>query len=228
MEGRSRLRAVAFDVDGTLYPESSIALRCVDLFFGQPRIFMAFSTVRKEIRFLQAQPNYIPRNMEELHSLQVSLLAKRLKMDESHIEQSIEKIFYHLVPERFSSIHPYRGTRQAIEAIRQNGLIIAALSDLPPQEKLQFLGLHDLFDYKLCAEEWGVLKPHQRAFDGMVKTMHVQPFETLYVGNNIEYDIRGAKKAGLRAALRGRQNSAADLSFSNWEELTQWVLAHSY
>jgi FMN phosphatase YigB (HAD superfamily) len=62
----------------------------------------------------------------------------------------------------------------------------------------------------------------------MVKTIRVQPFETLYVGNNIEYDILGAKKAGLRAALRGRQNSAADLSFSNWEELTQWVLAHSY
>jgi len=71
MEGQSRLRAVAFDVDGTLYPESAIALRCIDLFFGQPRIFMAFSAVRKEVRSLQEQPNYIPRNMEELHSLQI-------------------------------------------------------------------------------------------------------------------------------------------------------------
>lgn len=226
MEGRYRLRAVAFDVDGTLYPEYSIALRCIDLFLSHPRIFMAFSEVRKEIRFLQAQPNCIPRNMEELHSFQISLVAERLRKDELQIGQSIERIVYHLVPERFSLIRPYKGTRQAIEAIRQRGITITALSDMPPQNKLKSLGLDDLFDFKLCTEDWGVLKPHQRAFDGIIQTIRIQPSEILYVGNNVEYDILGAKKAGMRAALRGRQNSDADLSFSNWEELTEWVVKH--
>jgi len=51
-----------------------------------------------------------------------------------------------------------------------------------------------LFDFKLCTEDWGVLKPHQRAFDGIIQTIRIQPSEILYVGNNVEYDILGAKK----------------------------------
>jgi len=75
--------------------------------------------------------------MEELHSFQISLVAERLRKDELQIGRSIERIFYHLVPERFSLIRPYKGTRQAIEAIRQRGITITALSDMPPQNKFE-------------------------------------------------------------------------------------------
>lgn len=226
MQQRARFRAVVFDVDGTLYPASALYLRCIDIFVRHPRVVEGFSFVRKALRTMQMRSDYAPRNAEELHQLQASLLAHHthIPLDEAHT--LIEYTFYAMLPERFASIRPFPGVRNAIETIRSKGFAVAALSDLPPTEKIRALGLSDLLENALCAEDFGVLKPHPRVFAALVEKLGYEPSEILYVGNNPVYDIQGAKNAGLGAARRGRPTALADFSFTKWEKLAEWVLNH--
>jgi len=43
-------------------------------------------------------------------------------------------------------------------------------------------------------------KPHRDPFDRAVADLGVEPSGSLYVGDSREYDVAGAKGAGLRAA----------------------------
>lgn len=226
MQQRVRFRAVVFDVDGTLYPASALYLRCIDIFVRHPRLVEGFSVVRKELRTLQMRSDYTPRDAEELHQLQASLLAQRMHIPQDQVRKLMEFFFYAMLPERFASIRPFPGVRNAIETIRSNGIAVAALSDLPPTEKIKALGLSDLLEHALCAEEFGVLKPHPWVFAALIERLGYAPSEILYVGNNPVYDIQGAKNAGMAAARCGRPTALADFSFTKWKNLADWVLTN--
>lgn len=220
-----RIRAVVFDVDGTLYPASSLYRRCIDLFLAHPGAVIEFAAVRKQVRSLQQQEEYTPQNREDLHTLQASLMARGLGMGQSRARELMEKLFYLELPKRFASIRTYPGVRAAIEKIRGRGIRVAALSDLPPWGKIAALGLSDILEQSFCAEDAGVLKPHPRAFRDVAEALDMDFPEILYVGNNTAYDIDGPKRLGMRAARWGRRCSGADFSFSRWDELADWVLA---
>jgi Predicted hydrolase (HAD superfamily) len=225
VQHKTSIRAVVFDVDGTLYPAHSLYMRCIDIFFAHPRVVTEFAVVRKKLRSLQMEHDYTPQNGEDLHSLQASLMARGLGIDQARARELMEQIFYLELPKRFASIRPYPEVRTAIEKIRDSGMRVAALSDLPPQEKIAALGLSDILESSFCAEDAGVLKPHPRAFGGVAEALDTDFPEILYVGNNTAYDIDGPKRVGMRAARRGRRFSGADFSFSQWRQLADWVLA---
>jgi len=225
VQQKGRIRAVVFDVDGTLYPAHSLYMRCIDIFFAHPRVVAEFASVRKKLRSLQKKDDYTPQNREDLHGLQASLMARGLGIGQAQARELMEELFYIELPKRFASIRPYPEVRAAIEKIRGSGIRVAALSDLPPQEKIAALGLSDILESSFCAEDAGVLKPHPRAFRDMATVLSLDFPEILYVGNNTAYDIEGSKRVGMKAARRGRQFLGADFSFSQWEELADWVLA---
>jgi len=226
MQQRVCFRAVVFDVDGTLYPASALYLRCIDIFVRHPRVVEGFSVVRKELRTLQMRSDYTPRDAEELHQLQASLLAQRMHIPQDQARKLMEIFFYTMLPERFASIRPFPGVRNTIETICSNGITVAALSDLPPTEKIEALGLSDLLDHALCTEDFGLLKPHPRVFAALIERLGYAPSEILYVGNDPVYDIQGARNAGMAAARCGRPTALADFSFTKWKNLADWVLAN--
>lgn len=219
----SHITAIGFDLDGTLYPAVSLYLRNIDLFFRYPRFISTFSAVRREIRILQAQSTWTAQNGEEFHEVQASLVARRMGIPSSRAQHLIEEIIYREAPSRFSQIKLYPGVRQAVEAILAAGFRIALLSDLPPKEKLEALGLADLFPIALCAEDFGVLKPHPRPFLELARALGASPHEILYVGNSPSYDVRGAHQAGFGAALRGLTTGEAEFSFTSWPDFAQWI-----
>ncbi len=221
-----RVRAIAFDVDGTLYPASSLNIRCVDIFFMHPRLVPAFSSVRRQLRVLQQENDFAPTDRASLHQLQAKLLAARLGAPEELAYSLMERIFYEEIPRRFATIEPYAGVVTTLESLRSRGFTLAALSDLPPEEKVRALGLSEFFGPILCAEDTGALKPHRRVFEALSSALDVALDEILYVGNNIRYDIGGAKAAGMHAALRKRYASAADFRFARWDAFAAWSRDH--
>ncbi len=218
-----RVRAIAFDVDGTLYPAASLNLRCVDLFWAHPRLIPAFSSMRRQLRALQREARFAPKDSASLHELQAALLAARLDTTETRARDLMERVFYEEIPRRFATISPYPGVIAALEALQTRGFALAALSDLPPSEKLHSLGVAHYFPRIICAEDTGALKPHPRVFRALSEALRAAPGEILYVGNNMRYDIVGSKAAGMRAALRGRHASTADFRFSRWDDFAAWA-----
>lgn len=219
----SRIAAVGFDLDGTLYPAVSLYLRNIDLFLRYPRFLSVFSAVRREIRTLQEQSTWTAAHRTAFHEAQAELVARRMGISSGHALHIVEDIIYTKVPSRFRTIQPYPGVRKAIEVISRSGLRIGLLSDLPPAEKLKALGLADLFPIALCSEDFGVLKPHPRPFLELARALGAGPQEMLYVGNSCSYDVQGAHRAGFCAALRGIAARDAAFSFTSWHDLAQWI-----
>jgi putative hydrolase of the HAD superfamily len=66
--------------------------------------------------------------------------------------------------------------------------------------KLRSLGIEDAFDTVVFAGDMPRRKPHRDPFDRAVGELAVDARESLYVGDSLEYDVAGAKGAGLWAA----------------------------
>lgn len=66
------------------------------------------------------------------------------------------------------------------------------------QSKLSQFAWSSEFDAVRIEGDVGYGKPHSRAFRDLVRALDATPEETVYVGNEIETDIRSAKRVGLR------------------------------
>lgn len=72
----------------------------------------------------------------------------------------------------------------------------------------------------------GMLKEPKPALDGfqkMVELSKVPPDELLYIGDDVEKDIRPAKKAGIQTGLMWSNSPEADYSFERFEDILTLV-----
>jgi putative hydrolase of the HAD superfamily len=108
-----------------------------------------------------------------------------------------------------------------------DGLKLGLLSDFPPEKKLEYLNVDDLWDAVLCSELTGRLKPDPAPFLELSRALGVSCERILYVGNSVSYDVVGAKGVGMKTALiasRFRKNAQADFVFSDYRQLRRYVL----
>jgi putative hydrolase of the HAD superfamily len=94
------------------------------------------------------------------------------------------------------------GAEAALEAASEDGPV-GLLTNGPEwrqSEKLRALGLEGAFDAVVFAGDMPHRKPHRDPFDRAVADLGAEPSESLYVGDSLEYDVAGAKGAGLWAA----------------------------
>jgi putative hydrolase of the HAD superfamily len=94
------------------------------------------------------------------------------------------------------------GAEAALGAARDRGPV-GLLTNGPEHRqsvKLRALGLEDAFDSVVFAGDMPNRKPHRDPFDRAVGELGVEAPEALYVGDSLEYDVAGAKGAGLRVA----------------------------
>ena len=212
------IKAVAFDIDGTLYPNASMYLRSIPFALRHFALVRAYSKIRKHVRRR--------RPVTDLRALERRLLADAMRIDETEASHLIDAAIHERWEAVLNGIRPYAHVRAAIIQMKANGLRIAVSSDFPVERKLKRLGLDDLFECSLWSEESGYLKPHPEPFQALAECMKLDPSEILYVGNSYEYDIIGAKGVGMRTAHLHRRpvrNSVADLTFNDYRSLPAWI-----
>lgn len=213
------IKAVAFDLDGTLYPNYRMYLHSVPFFLAHSRLVRHFGKVRRRIRTI--------RPIDDFRELQARLLSDSLHIPTERAARLIEDTIYGQWQGTFRRIPAYRGVRSTLEALLSSGLRIAVISDFPVERKLKYLGLDDLVECAFSSEETGYLKPNPEPFLELSRRLALPPDKIMYVGNHYEYDILGAKEAGMRSAhLSGRKSadSEADLTFASYEELRDSIL----
>ena len=213
------IQAIAFDVDGTLYPNAAMYLKSLPFAVTHLRLMLAFAAVRREIR--------THRPVDDLRLLEEQMLGARMGIDPTQARKRIEHDIYDRWERILDRVRPYPHVRGCIETLRAAGFPVAVTSDFPVERKLVRLGLDDLFDCQLWTEESGYLKPHPEPFHELASCLGLRADEVLYVGNSYEYDVVGAKQAGMMAAHLTRRpvaGSIADLSFSDYRKLCEWVL----
>lgn len=187
------IRAVVFDIDGTLYPVRRIVLRSLPLIVGHLKLFYAFGRARQALRREPPGP--------ALRRRQAELVAPLLGVDAGEAERRVESVVYGQWPLRFGRLRPYPGVVHTLAGLRRQGLRLGVVSDSPfTREKLSALGLHDGWDAVVSADEAGALKPNPEPFLRIAQLLDVPLGEVLFVGNSYDRDVLGAHRAGMRAA----------------------------
>ncbi len=213
------IRGVAFDVDGTLYPNRAMYLLSVPLVLTRSRLIRAFRDVRIALRERGAVGDY--------YRTQAEMLAKALGITPEEARKTIERRIYRTWENILYLVPLRRGVRRTIRELKDAGLKVAVSSDFPLTRKLKVLGLEDQWDAVVPTEATGALKPNPEPFFSISAALGLPPEEILYVGNSYAYDIVGAAGVGMKTAhisRRPAENSVADLTFRRFSDLSEWIL----
>ena len=221
MEG---IKAVAFDIDGTLYADWKLNVRLSFYVLHHLSFFLRFSRVRDKMH--RTAP------LADFFEYQARLLAFAMKTTPEEAKSNIQKICYDGMKPYFRKFKPYPHAKECMEKLKEKGYKIGILSDFPPEQKGDIWGMRELCDVCIGSEESGALKPSLYPFGILAMKLGVKPGEVLYVGNSIRYDVKGALNAGMRSAylLKGWRKifnippKDVDICFKNYRQLLDIVL----
>ena len=227
-----RFAAIAFDLDGTLYPAYRLNMRLVPLLLKDQRLLRAQGEARARLRKSDKDPGRSTGIAAgtDFYEIQASIMGEILNESAEAVRKRTELQIYRGWEPIFRKIKLFPHVRETLDAFCKQGIKMGLLSDFPPEKKLENLGLAGYWDVVVCSELTGHLKPDSAPFLELARQMGKPPQEILYVGNSVSYDAEGAKKAGMKAALirpRWKKRlpaSAADFVFYDYRQLRDYVL----
>ena len=212
------IRAVLFDVDGTLYHQAPLrALMAAELGVAPwtgtlpwrvPRLWRvlsAFRRVREELRDLG-------RADGPLAALQFSHAARRVGVPETEVRDAVNEWIYRR-PLKYLPRVVRGDARDLFQGLHDRGTAVGVFSDYPVSDKLIAMGLDSYVTLSLDATDAAInaFKPHPAGLMHACNRWGMTPDEVLYVGDRADVDARAAALAGMPCAIVGaRLLTAAD------------------
>jgi HAD superfamily hydrolase (TIGR01549 family) len=108
----------------------------------------------------------------------------------------------------------YSDALPALDTLKQRGLIVGLISNVAQDMESTYdkLGLQPYLDFKVTSAEVGFDKPRPEIFLAALKKAAVKPEEALYVGDQYQIDIVGARGVGIKALLIDRNDYFTDIT----------------
>ena len=236
---RRPIRALLFDVDGTLYRAGPLRRRMMLALVGHlcTRPWRAPKTIRNlraYRRALEELRHEEPRDELEARHHQ---LASQLGADAESLSQDVEE-WMRRRPLAYLRNARRPGLVEALENFVARGCGVGFFSDYPVRAKLEALGLSALLPapdspacIQLCAFDarLNALKPWPHGFALAARLWGLDPAEVVYVGDRVEVDAVGAAAAGMRSVLVGKQASDVGhttLVVEDFDELRSRIESH--
>jgi phosphoglycolate phosphatase/putative hydrolase of the HAD superfamily len=227
--GTRDLKAVIFDIDGTLYRQPplrrAMLRRLLAMLATQPvrgvEVLRVLRAYRRAQESLRAKPI-----AGAVAAAQIRLASEHSRVDPARVADYVRR-WMEDEPLGLLSRCGQPGALDLLRECRTRGLRLAALSDYPAEAKLEALGMRDLFDVILCAQapEVNVFKPHPRGLLVALERLGVSAAESLYIGDRADVDAAAALAAGVPCAiLSGRQSrpgEAVHLPIASYAQLQQ-------
>jgi putative hydrolase of the HAD superfamily len=221
----SKITAVGFDIDGTLYPPVALYGRLVPFTAAHIPLMLAFRKARSVM-------HDAPGEAGAFYERQAAVLAGLLNIDPARAERIIEEKIYQNWTGLFKRVKPYPYVAETLRALKDAGYKIGALSDFPIREKLFNMKLGGYWDAEVSAEVSGAVKPAAAGFIALAEKLQTPPENILYVGNSYRFDVEGAAAVGMKTALRthplrkNRRFSGVrpDIIFTNYRDLCRTIL----
>jgi putative hydrolase of the HAD superfamily len=113
----------------------------------------------------------------------------------------------------YSDVALYPDTKETLNELKQRGLKLGVItnglqSDVRKiMSKIRFDSC--FFDVVVTVSTANQMKPEQEIFRYALEALNVTASEALFVGDTVEYDYEGAKKAGMKALLIDRHGRIA-------------------
>lgn len=225
----SEIKAIIFDVDGTLYHQGPARLDLLRIILGQYwlrpfeglRVLRALSAYRKALEVVRSANG---SSLVDQVTEQTRLACEWTGFDGNFLTASTERW---MEKEPLAVLHRYprEGLLSFLEFARERGIRMAVFSDYPPEEKLECLGIRTYFELAISARDPEVrkYKPDPLGLQVTLTRLGIKTENAIYVGDRPETDAEAARRLGMKCVIVGMRNSARSYGkggvFASFEEL---------
>jgi putative hydrolase of the HAD superfamily len=199
----SNVRAIAFDLDNTLWDVGPVLRRAEARLFAWlqqhgPRITAALGL--EDMR--RAREELARREPEHAHDftyLRTASLAAHAR--EHGYDATLAEGAFEVFLAARCEVELYADVLPGLTRL-QGRYPLASLSN--GNADLARIGLKHLFTVSLNARQIGAAKPSQRCFERLARELALAPTQLLYVGDDPELDVVAARATGFRTAWMNR------------------------
>jgi putative hydrolase of the HAD superfamily len=208
----TRLKAVLFDIDDTLFDRESAQKLTLGLILKKHPSLRGGFTREKLQQAWNHSDDLAAAEFKASAFNRGSRCRFFLKLLDLPQDQADELTDQYL--KDYTSLNvPMAGAIELVQELKQYlqiGVVSNSLADVQ-YGKIETLGLKNLLSCIVLSEELGIRKPDPRIFHHAAALLNVQPSECLFVGDAFAADIVGAKSSGMLACwLRLRDSAISD------------------
>lgn len=210
----SKISTVLFDIYGTLVDiktneHREDAFEALSQFLEYRRVFISGKEL-KELYFAQINLQFA-RSREKYPEVDVARAFGHVFRDhggstDRYLTMIVTQLYRSLTREHLSLYDDTFWTLNEFSKRYRMGIITDA-QRLFCNPELRTLRLEDFFDATVISSDYGFRKPDPRLFHIALAALDASASEAVYIGNNYQTDIMGAKAAGFALAGLIRQTN---------------------
>lgn len=217
------IRAISFDLDGTLCDFSSIMIQTLHNTLGELASFNRSASEALDVASLmetrdQTALDLGPRVSHE--EIRLEAFNRSLESVGASDPQLAAHLYRFYMRHRFDDLEPYPDVKPVLDRLKGQYLlgVISNGNSYPDR-----IGLDGYFDFIVLSQNYGFRKPDSRLYTVALREAGCEPHEMIHVGDSEVQDIQGAKGAGIMSVFIDRQNSygctEADFKIASLQEL---------
>ena len=202
----SDIKAISFDVDGTLWDFEDALARGLDAALREVQVIDPEGTEGLTVDHLD-QAWVVERDRQwgtitDLVKLRHDAMRRAFADIDTPEKDLANRATDAYLEERNRNSRPFDDVVPGLEALHGMYTLGTLTNGSMRPERL---GLENYFDFVVMSvEHCGIEKPDPRIFEIAVREASCEPSELLHVGDHIEYDVRGANDAGIRSVWLNR------------------------
>lgn len=213
---RRGLKALIFDVDGTLYEQGPVRRA---MLYRLLRVYLAdpaggFFTLRALRAYRNAQETLrTARSVGDIANAQLMLASRRLGASAESITSCVARWMEdEPLPLLASSMR--KGMAGLLQEAKRRGLGLAVCSDYPAHRKLAAMDLAGVFDVVVTAQDPEVqsFKPDPTSLEVTLRRLGVRNDQAIYIGDRPDVDTVAASRAGIQHFILDRSHTLDELS----------------
>jgi len=194
----TKLKAVLFDLDNTLTDFMRMKTEASNA--------AILAMIDSGLKIKEAKAKKILFRLFKKYGIEDQTIFQRF------LEETIKRIDYRILSNGIAAyrraqsgvLFPYPHVRSTLVKLKEKNLVLGIVSDAPRMRawlRLAEMNMTHYFDVVVTLDDTGLLKPNKMPFEKALKELKFKADEILFVGDNPERDIKGAKEAGMKTCL---------------------------
>jgi putative hydrolase of the HAD superfamily len=232
----SEIRAVIFDCYSTLIDIKTDEQK--DDIFDYLALYLQYYGAKTEAGQLRAdidlkREQHLKSKDEPYPEVDLEIIFREILKEKGlnspFLAESCCKLLRLLSRERFQL---FPDSFPVLEDMRRSRYPLAVVSDAQrvfcPEES-EILGIRQFFRVFILSTDFGFRKPDSRLFTIACTLLGMPPADVVYIGNDPEADVKGAKQVGMKAILLDRNSTNShheqkpDFYANNLWEAWDWI-----
>jgi putative hydrolase of the HAD superfamily len=217
------IKAVFFDLDGTLLDRNASLLKFIDDQYERYKTEIGFNNKQYFMaRFVELDARgYVWKDQVYRQLLQ------EMKITRVSWEDLLEDYLEHF---KYSCV-PFPNLIEVLQKLKGLNLEIGLISNgrgYFQMENLKALGIYQYFDSVLISENEGLRKPDIRIFQKGLNNLSVSSENSIFVGDHPDNDVKAARDAGMQTVWKRDEfwnEAEADFIIDNLAELLYIILS---